>query len=70
MGVDGSDVVKLRDMTTRPNIAYNIFEYEREEEVEEVRRLVEEKKEQYSLPGQIIVYCVKIKKAKRLPEVL
>jgi hypothetical protein len=33
----------LRDRTVRPNIAYAVVGYERKEEDEEVRRLVEEK---------------------------
>ncbi|KAK1046744.1 hypothetical protein LTR74_017896 [Friedmanniomyces endolithicus] len=36
------------------------------DEDDEVRRLVEAKKEQYSAPGQIVVYCAKIDQAKRL----
>jgi superfamily II DNA helicase RecQ len=35
-----------------------------------VRRLVEEKKEQYPAPGQIVVYCKKVEQAKRLAKVL
>ena len=40
--------------------------YERGREDNKVRSLVEEKKKQYPMPGQIIVYCKEIAQAKRV----
>jgi superfamily II DNA/RNA helicase len=60
----------LRDRTVRPNIAYTVVGYEKKEEDEEVRQLVEEKLDQHPEPGQVIVYCRKVEQAKRLAVVL
>lgn len=53
-----------------PNVAYGVIEYARDNEEEEVRRLVAEKTEYYPAPGQVIVYCKKIEQARRLAKVL
>jgi len=45
------EMFTLRDRTVRPNIAYAVVEYEKKEEDEEVRQLVEEKLDQYPEPG-------------------
>ena len=66
MGLDGRDVVKFREKTTRTNVEYRVHLYERGREDDEVRSLVEEKKKQYPMPGQIIVYCKEIAQAKRV----
>ncbi|KAK5109836.1 hypothetical protein LTR85_002041 [Meristemomyces frigidus] len=47
MSLSRSDVVTFRDVTTRPNFAYSVMEYEREEVEEAVQQVVAEKKEQY-----------------------
>ena len=70
MGLSRSDVVMFRDVTTRPNVAYSVVEYEREDMEREVQRVVEAKKKQYPLPGQMIVYCKTIAQAKSLAVVL
>ncbi|PVI04176.1 hypothetical protein DM02DRAFT_693199, partial [Periconia macrospinosa] len=57
--------------TTRPNIQYQVHNYdvEKEEEVEEVEALVGELKRRYP-HGQVIVYCSSVAKTVRLAEVL
>ncbi len=70
VGVQEDDVSIFRDNTSRPNIAYSVVQYERDNEDEEVRSLVEAKKEQYPAPGQIIVYCKRIEQAKRFAKTL
>lgn len=49
----------FRERTTRTNIAYQLYSYQEHEEEEGavVARLVQEKRRQYPLPGQILVYC-------------
>ena len=44
--------------------------YESEEEEEAIKRVVEEKKRQYAMPGQIVVYCDTVEKTVRLAGVL
>ena len=70
IGLDKRDVVKLRDKIIRKNIQYQVHEYEKEREEEEVQKLVEEKKKQYLMLGQIIIYYKEINQVKRLVEVL
>lgn len=38
------DVCKFRDSTTRKNVVYSVVEYDRDEEEQKLRRIVEEKK--------------------------
>jgi superfamily II DNA/RNA helicase len=70
IGVPEREMFTLRDRTVRPNTAYAVIGYEKKEEDEEVRQLVEEKLDQYPEPGQVIVYCRKVEQAKRLAVVL
>ena len=70
MGLKEGDVHRFRDSTTRKNVAYSVVEYTKEEEDEEIRRIVEKKKLQYPAPGQIIVYCKTVKQTQHLAEVL
>lgn len=70
IGVPETEVVQFREATTRPNVAYQVVEYRRDEEDEAVQRLVEQMKEKYPAPGQIIVYCKKVVQAERLAGVL
>jgi len=44
MGLDKENVRKFQDSTTRKNVAYSVIKYSKEEEEEEVRRIVKEKK--------------------------
>ncbi|KAI0993789.1 hypothetical protein K3495_g14395, partial [Podosphaera aphanis] len=60
----------FRDQTTRKNVGYSVLEYKKEDEDEAVRMLVEEKKKEYPMPGQIVVYCSTIDQAMRLGGVL
>ncbi|KAJ9653802.1 hypothetical protein H2201_009097 [Coniosporium apollinis] len=69
-GLDKWEVTKFRDETTRKNVEYRVHEYEKENEDEEVERLVEEKKRQHPMSGQIVMYCKEIKQAKRFAGVL
>jgi len=55
-----------RGVTTRKNVEYQIRLYNWEEEGEAVKKLVEERKRQYPIPGQIIVYCNEVEKTVRL----
>ncbi|KAK5108236.1 hypothetical protein LTR85_005380 [Meristemomyces frigidus] len=70
IGVPPQEISIIRESTVRPNIAYSVVPYTREDEDEEVRRLVKEKLAQYPEPGQIIVYCRRIEQARRLAIVL
>ena len=70
VGVEERDVCIFRDHTKRPNIAYRVVEYEKDDENGQVRDMVEALKEKYPTPGQIIVYCKKIEQATRLARVL
>jgi superfamily II DNA helicase RecQ len=62
----------FRVPTTRPNIAYQVHWYDREEEEEAdvLARLVQEMKERYPLPCQIIVYCDSVPKTKEYAAML
>jgi len=70
MGLREGEVQTFRDSTTRKNIGYSVVDYVREEEDEEVKRIVEEKKAAYPLPGKVIVYCKTVKQTQRLATVL
>jgi superfamily II DNA helicase RecQ len=70
IGMKKEEVQILRDMTTRPNIQYSMVKFEKEEEEEVVRELVERKKRENLLLGQVIVYAKSIKQTKRLAQVL
>jgi superfamily II DNA helicase RecQ len=62
----------FRSPTTRPNIAYSVhrFNQAEEDEADVLAALVHKAKEQYPLPGQIIVYCDSIKKTKHYAAML
>jgi hypothetical protein len=70
MGLDKRDVVKFRDKTTRTNVEYWVRLYERAQEDNKVRTLVEEKKKQYPMPRQIMVYYKEIAQARRVAKVV
>ena len=70
VGVPEREMFTLRDHTARPNIVYAVVGYEKIEEDEEVRQLVEGKLDQHLEPGQVIVYCQKVEQVKRLAAVL
>lgn len=70
VGVPEREMFTLQDRIVRPNIAYTVVGYEKKEEDEEVRQLVEEKLDQHPEPGQVIVYCRKVEQAKQLAVVL
>ncbi|KAK5706930.1 hypothetical protein LTR97_001922 [Elasticomyces elasticus] len=67
VGVARKDMHMIRDVTTRPNIAYSVVKYGVEEEEQCVKGLVGEKLAQYP-DGQVIVYCRTIKQVKRVAE--
>ncbi|KAG9191444.1 hypothetical protein G6011_09532 [Alternaria panax] len=62
----------FRGQTTRKNVKYQIQRYDQKEEDEDevLVQLVEEKKRQYPMPGQIIVYCDTVAKTVRLAKLL
>ena len=71
MKIDPREVYIFRAPTTRPNITYSVWEYEKkEDETEAVCRLVQEKLEQYTAPSKIIVYGGTIAKTKELSNAL
>jgi hypothetical protein len=55
---------------TQRNVKYQIQLHNRRKEEETVVKLVTEKKQQYPMPRQIIIYCNTVKKTKRLAAVL
>lgn len=62
MRVDGLQV--LRDITVRPNIAYSVEEYDANNEVEVLQKLVERKKAEYPTSDKNVIYCRKIDQVK------
>lgn len=70
VGVEERDMCIFRDITTRPNIAYRVVEYEKDDEDTQVQEIVETLKDKHPAPGQIIVYCKRIDQAKRLARIL
>jgi Helicase conserved C-terminal domain len=60
----------FRGRTTRGNVAYQVQLYNQDEEEEAIRTLVEAKKRQYPMPGQIIVYCDTVEKTVRLAKMM
>ena len=59
-------MVKFQEKTIRTNVEYQVRLYKWGREDNKVRLLVEEKKKQYPIPGQIIVYYKEIAQAKRV----
>jgi RecQ family ATP-dependent DNA helicase len=71
MKIQPEDVHVFRAPTTRPNIAYSVFEHDPDvDETEAVCQLVREKLEQYPGPSKIIVYGGTIKRTKELSRAL
>ncbi|PVH90688.1 P-loop containing nucleoside triphosphate hydrolase protein [Periconia macrospinosa] len=70
MGLPGKEQCQwFRGSTTRPNIRYQVHDYDAEKEEEEVEALVGELKRRHP-HGQVIVYCSSVAKTVRLAEVL
>ncbi|KAK4934260.1 hypothetical protein LTR10_024413 [Elasticomyces elasticus] len=62
VGAGGGDIVPaqvrmIRGATTHENIRYQVLPYHVQETEEVLPRLVERLRQQYPLPGEIIVYC-------------
>jgi superfamily II DNA helicase RecQ len=71
MGLPGKEISHwFRGVTTKKNVGYKVVLHDKREEEETVVKLVQEKKNEYPMPGQIIVYCDTVEKAKRLADVL
>ena len=70
IGVRASEMRILRESTTRRNVRYQVHDYAPEEQEQVIRDLVEEKKAQYPLPGQMIVYCRTVGQTKQYSKVL
>jgi superfamily II DNA helicase RecQ len=71
IGMKREELQISRDTTTRPNIQYSVIEFEREEEEEVIRELVERKRRENPSPGQVIIYTtMSIEQTKRLAQVL
>lgn len=66
------DSVWIRAPTTRTNVAYRIVRFDLAKEVleEAIARVVEEKKAQYPLPGQVIIYSGTVQQTQDLAAVL
>jgi superfamily II DNA helicase RecQ len=64
MRISTNDVHMFRALTSRPNIAYSVVEYEEDEfrrgDIAAVYRLVEQKLEEYAAPAKIIIYSSSI----------
>ena len=69
MGLKESEVMKLREKTARENIVYQVMEYNKKEEIEEVKGLVDRKLEEYQ-SGKIIIYCESIDKVGDIADVV
>ena len=60
----------VRSTTTRPNIQYRVGRFDSDNTHNAVAALMHEKRQQYPLPGQIIMYCRSVTETKELAEVL
>lgn len=70
MGLPGKEQCQwFRGNTTRPNIQYQVFDYNVEKEEEEVEALVAALQRRHP-HGQVVVYCSSVAKTVRLAEVL
>jgi superfamily II DNA helicase RecQ len=69
-GIIPEQVVQFRGSTTRANIQYLVQPYDIKEEEISIQVLVDQKRQQYPLPGQIIVYCASVKQTELLAELL
>ena len=69
-GIDPQQVVMVRSTTTRPNIQYRVGRFDSDNTHNAVAALVHEKRQQYPLPRQIIVYCRSVTETKELAEIL
>ena len=56
--------------TARPNIAYSVIKHNRADLELVLKRLVAQKRAQYSLAAQIIVYCPTKERTRQLAQVL
>ena len=70
MGLREEELTQIRSATTRKNVEYRVEEYEARQETETIQELVQRKQEEYPQPGQIIIYCETINKAKSLAKAL
>lgn len=71
MGLPVEKVFMVRDVTTRRNIRYRVRMYrDGEDEDEQIRELVQRKRQQYPSPDQIIVYCGTVERTKKVSAVL
>lgn len=70
MNLREDEIYMFRSSTNRPNIRYQVQEFAEEDEEETIQKLVSQKKEQYPLPGQIIIYCRRVEQTERLANVL
>ena len=59
-------MVKFQEKMIRINVEYQVYLYKQGQEDNKVQLLVEEKKKQYPILGQIIVYYKEIVQAKRV----
>lgn len=69
-GLEGQEVLLLRDSTSRANIAYSVMEFPAPEQDQAVQRLVQAHLEQMSSPGQILLYCRSVKFCQHLGRLL
>lgn len=69
MGLETKMVRMIRDTTSRRNIAYQVVEYDKQEEEERVAELVRQKLDEHK-EGQIIIYCRRVDQCERVGEVL
>ncbi|KFZ24201.1 hypothetical protein V502_01319, partial [Pseudogymnoascus sp. VKM F-4520 (FW-2644)] len=71
MKIKPEEVQTFRGSTTRPNIAYSVYEYaEESDETDAICQLVGQKLEQYTAPAKIIVYGGTIERTQELSRAL
>lgn len=69
-GIAAEHVHMIRGSTTRRNIAYQVRPYNREREEDVIQATVAQLKQQYPLPGQIIIYCRTVEQTESLARLL
>jgi superfamily II DNA helicase RecQ len=69
-GLDPANVLLFRDPTTRPNIAYQVVEYNAQDQDQVVQRIVQNQLQQTSSPGQVILYCKSVKQCQHIGQIL
>lgn len=70
VGVEEQQMHMIRDKTVRPNVAYKVIQYDRGQEDEAIKSLVESKLEEHPDPGQIVIYCGTKDRTRKIADLL